>query len=165
MNAMLQARTPDTTPWLTPTDIARVRAQFGLLARDADGFAIDDDAYQLSGATRPADLLLQMQVLAAYLTDPGLRAAPFQQIKAFIPQILTQQLATPGGAFAIQAAGLLAGGDQREAVPSPEQIAAFTLDELKQGVTQGMAAGPIDIVMVGDVTVDDAIATVASLTQ
>ena len=22
MNAMLQARTPDTTPWLTPTDIA-----------------------------------------------------------------------------------------------------------------------------------------------
>ena len=126
------------------------------------GFAIDDDAYQLSGATRPADLLLQMQVLAAYLTDPGLRAAPFQQIKAFIPQILTQQLATPGGAFAIQAAGLLAGGDQREAVPSPEQIAAFTLDELKQGVTQGMAAGPIDIVMVGDVTVDDAIATVAS---
>ena len=41
MNAMLQARTPDTTPWLTPTDIARVRAQFGLLARDADGFASD----------------------------------------------------------------------------------------------------------------------------
>ncbi|MGO4410893.1 MULTISPECIES: M16 family metallopeptidase [unclassified Brevundimonas] len=126
------------------------------------GFAIDDDAYQLSGATRPADLQLQMQVLTAYLTDPGLRAAPFEQIKAFFPQILTQQLATPGGAFGIQAAGLLASGDKREAVPSPTEIAAFTLDEMKQGVIQGMASGPIDIVMVGDVKINDAIAAVAS---
>ena len=126
------------------------------------GFAIDGDAYQLSGATRPADLQLQMQVLAAYLTDPGLRAAPFEQIKAFFPQILTQQLATPGGAFGIQAASLLASGDKREAVPSPAEIASFTLDELKQGVTQGMASGPIDIVMVGDVKIDDAVAAVAS---
>ncbi|HUH22618.1 MAG TPA: insulinase family protein, partial [Brevundimonas sp.] len=81
------------------------------------GFAIDGDAYQLSGATRPADLQLQMQVLAAYLTDPGLRAAPFEQIKAFFPQILAQQLATPGGAFGTQASGLLASGDKRETMP------------------------------------------------
>lgn len=126
------------------------------------GFAIDGDAYQLSGATRPSDLQLQMQVLAAYLTDPGLRPAPFEQIKAFFPQILSQQLATPGGAFGIQAAGLLASGDKRETVPAASDIAAFTLDELKQGVTQGMASGPIDIVMVGDVTVEDAVKAVAS---
>ncbi|MGH7028664.1 M16 family metallopeptidase, partial [Brevundimonas sp.] len=126
------------------------------------GFAIDGDAYQLSGATRPADLQLQMQVLAAYLTDPGLRPAPFEQIKAFFPQILTQQLATPGGAFGIQASGLLASGDKRETMPSAAEIAAFTLDELKQGVVEGLSAGPIDIVMVGDVTLDDAAAAVAS---
>lgn len=126
------------------------------------GFSIDGDAYQLSGATRPADLQLQMQVLAAYLTDPGLRAAPFEQIKAFFPQILAQQLATPGGAFGIQASGLLASGDKRETVPAASDIAAFTLDELKQGVVQGLSNGPIDIVMVGDVTVDDAVAAVAS---
>ena len=126
------------------------------------GFAIDGDAYQLSGATRPSDLQLQMQVLAAYLTDPGLRPAPFEQIKAFFPQILAQQIATPGGAFGIQAAGLLASGDKRETVPAASDIAAFTLDELKQGVTQGMASGPIDIVMVGDVTVEDAVKAVAS---
>jgi zinc protease len=126
------------------------------------GFSIDGDAYQLSGATRPADLQLQLQVLTAYLTDPGLRAAPFERIKAFFPQILTQQLATPGGAFGVQAASLLAGGDKREGLPSAAEVAAFTMDELKQGVIQGMASGPIDIVMVGDVTVDDAIKTVAS---
>ena len=126
------------------------------------GFSIDGDAYQLTGATRPVDLQLQMQVLAAYLTDPGLRAAPFEQIKAFFPQIIAQQLATPGGAFGIQAAGLLASGDKRETVPAASDIAAFTLDELKQGVTEGLASGPIDIIMVGDVAVDDAVAAVAT---
>lgn len=41
MNAMLQSRLPDAAPWLSPADIARVRAQFALLAGDADGFASD----------------------------------------------------------------------------------------------------------------------------
>ncbi|MET4684732.1 M16 family metallopeptidase [Brevundimonas faecalis] len=126
------------------------------------GFTIDGDAYQLSGATRPADLLLQMQVLTGYLTDPGLRPAPFEQIKALFPQIIAQQMATPGGAFGIQASGLLASGDKRESFPTAQDVAGFTLDELKQGVTQGLASGPIDIVMVGDVKVEDAVAAVAS---
>ena len=51
---------------------------------------------------------------------------------------------------------------KRETVPAASDIAAFTLDELKQGVVQGLSSGPIDIVMVGDVTVDDAIKAVAS---
>lgn len=126
------------------------------------GFSIDDDAYQLSGGTRPEDLQLQLQVLAAYLTDPGLRPAPFEQIKAVFPQLIAQQMATPGGAFAIGASPLLASGDKRNALPTAEEIAAFSLDDLRQGVTSGLATGPIDIVMVGDVTVDDAVAAVAS---
>jgi zinc protease len=126
------------------------------------GFALDGDAYRLSGATRPADLGLQMQVLAAYLTDPGLRPAPFEQIKALFPQIIAQQSATPAGAFAIQSSGLLASGDARQTFPSPSDIAGWTNDQLKAGVIAGLAQGPIDITIVGDVTVQDAIAAVGS---
>ena len=125
-------------------------------------FAIDGDSYRLSGATRPQDLALEMQVLAAYLTDPGLRAAPFQQIKTFFPQILAQQSATPGGAFQLQASGLLAGGDMRQAFPTAADVAGWTNEALQDGVKRGLSTGPIDVVMVGDVTVDDAIAAVAS---
>lgn len=125
-------------------------------------FSVDDSAYQLAGATRPQDLQLQMQVLAAYMTDPGLRPAPFEQIKAIFPQIVAQQMATPGGAFAIGASPLLASGDKRNALPTPEEVAAFTLADLRQGVTSGLATGPIDIVMVGDVTIEDAVSAVAS---
>lgn len=126
------------------------------------GFALDGDAYRLSGATRPADLNLQMQVLAAYLTDPGLRPAPFEQIKALFPQIVAQQSATPAGAFALQSSGLLASGDARQTFPDPQIVAGWTNDQLKAGVIAGLAQGPIDITVVGDVTVEDAIAAVGS---
>ncbi|TAJ66948.1 M16 family metallopeptidase [Brevundimonas sp.] len=125
------------------------------------GFAIEGDSYVLSGATRPEDLQLQTQVLAAYLTDPGLRPAPFQQIKTFFPQIIAQQMATPGGAFGLQASELLAGGDKREALPTAAEMAAMTNDDLRASVTRGLSTGPIDVVMVGDVTVEDAIASIA----
>lgn len=125
------------------------------------GFAIDGDSHVLSGATRPEDLQLQTQVLAAYLTDPGLRPAPFQQIKTFFPQIIAQQMATPGGAFGLQASELLAGGDKREALPTAAEIAAMTNDDLRASVTRGLSTGPIDVVMVGDLTVEDAIASIA----
>ena len=125
------------------------------------GFGVDGDTYSLSGATRPEDFPLQMQVLTAYLTDPGLRPAPFEQIKAFFPQIVAQQMATPGGAFQMQASGLLASGDKRQSLPTAEEVAAWTIEDLRAGVTSGLASGPIDVVVVGDVTVDDAIAAVA----
>lgn len=126
------------------------------------GFSIDGDSYVLSGATRPADLQLQTQVLAAYLTDPGLRPAPFEQIKAFFPQIIAQQMATPGGAFGLQASELLASGDKREGMPSAAEIAGWTNEEMSASLTRGLSTGPIDVVMVGDVSVDEAIASVAS---
>src|SRR5690606_32587055 len=92
----------------------------------------------------------------------GLRAAPFEQIKAFFPQIIAQQMATPGGAFGLQASELLASGDKREGLPSAEEVASWTNDQLASSVRHSLSTGPINVVMVGDVTVDDAIAAVAS---
>ena len=55
-----------------------------VLAGRSVGFGLSSaaDAFSTSGNTSKRDLALQMQVLAAYLTDPGLRPAPFEQIKA-----------------------------------------------------------------------------------
>jgi zinc protease len=126
------------------------------------GFAVGGDRYSFSGGTRPADLALQMQVLAAFLTDPGLRPAPFQQLKASYAQQLTQARATPGGAFAVDGGAVLSNGDARDGFPRPEVVEAWTNDELKAGFARVLSTGPIHIAMVGDVTVDDAIASVAA---
>lgn len=125
------------------------------------GVSQGTDAYSFSGATRPEDLELQMQILTASLTDPGLRAAPFQQIKSLFPQILAQAGSTPGGAFGLRAGELLASGDKREATPTVEEVAAMTIEDLRAGVLAGTSTGPIDITVVGDVTVDAAVEAVA----
>lgn len=126
------------------------------------GFGAGDDRYTLSGSTRPADLTLQMQVLAAYLTDPGIRPAPFQLLKSAYAQQIDQARATPGGAFAVDGGAILSSGDARDALPRPEALAAWTNDQLKAELTHGLASGPVSITMVGDLTVEDAIASVAS---
>ncbi|TFW15319.1 insulinase family protein [Brevundimonas intermedia] len=120
------------------------------------------DAYVFSGATKPADLQLELQVLAAYLTDPGLRAAPFEQTKAMFPQILAQLGATPRGVFQRDASGLLAGGDAREVTPTAEQVAAIQIDDVRNGVRSALAQGPVEITVVGDVDIDPVIAAVGS---
>lgn len=125
------------------------------------GFSVAADRYSLAGATRPADLPLQMQVLAAYLTDPGIRAAPFQLLKSSYGQQLAQARATPGGAFAVDGGAILSSGDARDGLPPADAVAGWTNDELKAEITRGLASGPIHITVVGDVTVDDVIASVA----
>lgn len=125
------------------------------------GFSVAADRYSLTGATRPADLPLQMQVLAAYLTDPGIRPAPFQLLKSSYGQQLAQARATPGGAFAVDGGAILSSGDARDGLPPADAVAGWTNDELKAEITRGLASGPIHITVVGDVTVDDVIASVA----
>lgn len=125
-------------------------------------FGVSDDGYALSGTTRPEDLDLQLQVLTAYLTDPGLRAAPFERVKAMLPQILEQQRATAMGAFSIEAGQLLANGDRRNSLPTAEELAAISITDVRTGVMAGLSQGPIDVVIVGDTTVEDATRAVAS---
>ena len=125
-------------------------------------FMVDGEAYQLTGVTRPEDLTLQMQVMTAYLTDPGLRAAPFEQIKSVFPQIIAQQMATPAGAFGILSSGPLSSGDTRQTFPTAADVGGWTIDQLRTELTEGLSQGPINVVIVGDVTVDDAVAAVGS---
>lgn len=120
------------------------------------------DAYSLGGTTRPEDLQLEMQVLTAYLVDPGLRAAPFERARGQFAAQLAQSRATPGGVLSRNIGELISSGDQRDATPTEAEVAAMSIEEIRAGVTEGRARGPIDIVVVGDVTVDDAITTVAN---
>ncbi|MCS6625412.1 insulinase family protein [Roseibacterium beibuensis] len=125
------------------------------------GFAIEEDAYKLSGVTRPEDLTTQMQVLAAYLTDPGLRPAPFERLKAVYPQLVAQLGASPSGVFERDSLELLASGDKRPGYPSAQEVAALTYEDYAAQLPRELSAGAIEITMVGDVTVDDAVAAVA----
>jgi zinc protease len=123
---------------------------------------VDDDAFALSGVTQPKDLDIQMQVLAAYTTDAAFRPAAFNRIRnAFVEQ-LSQLDATPQGVFARDSARLEHAGDARWAIPSEAEVKAATPDGLSDLLRPILTSAPLEIVVVGDVTPDRAIAAVAS---
>lgn len=125
-------------------------------------FAAGEDAFMFTGATRPADLNIQLQVLAAYLTDAAWRPEPFERLRTLYGQALDQLAATPGGVLSRDGGTLLRSGDQRWAFPNAEQIAAADLGELRAAIGEELAEGPVEVIVVGDIDVDRAIEAVGA---
>ena len=126
-------------------------------------FGLGDADYEMSGVTRPQDLALQMQVLAAYTTHPGFRPEGFNRVQTQLLTLLPQFEATPGGVLQRNLAVKLHDGDPRwEALPTQGEIEATHVDDLKKLIEPELTGGRLDLVMVGDVTVDQAVAAVAS---
>ena len=125
--------------------------------------SLGDDAYVLSGATRPKDLPFEMQLAAAYLTRPGFRPEAFARLKAGLASALPQIEATPGGVLGRDLPALTRGGDVRwRALPTAAELAAVTPAAMGEWLTPALAQGPVDVTVVGDVTPDVAIAAVGA---
>lgn len=124
-------------------------------------FGVGDNAFVESGATQPEDLEVQLQVLAAYVADPGWRAEAFQRMRNAAPTILDQMAATPAGVLNRDLGALLHSGDRRWGLPDAATIASQTPADLRALLAPALDQGPIEVVIVGDTTVDKAIAAVA----
>ena len=124
-------------------------------------FGVSDDAFVESGATRPDDLDVELQLLAANVADPGWRPEAFQRMKSAAPTILDQLSATPAGVLNRDLAALLHGGDKRWSFPDAATIAAETPKDFQALLAKPISDGPIELVVVGDITVVKAIAAVA----
>lgn len=123
-------------------------------------FDTTDDAFVLSGGTRPADFDLQLQVLAAYLTAPGWRPEAFHRTQsAWLTQLERADI-TPSAVAGAQLPSLLHSGDARWSFPKTAEIQSARPQDLKALLAPALARGPIEVVIVGDVKVDDAIAAV-----
>jgi zinc protease len=125
-------------------------------------FGVADDAFQLRGITRPADLPTQMQVLAAYVSHPGFRPEALERLRQAWLQALPQLEATPEGVMRRDLEPLLHSGDPRWAMPTAAQLQATRLDDVKALLKGELEKAPIEITIVGDVTVDQAIKEVAA---
>ncbi|GAA5494608.1 hypothetical protein Rhal01_00771 [Rubritalea halochordaticola] len=113
------------------------------------GFGIDDDSFTLGGSTTPDDLELQLQLLAAYLTDPGFRPEAERQFKAVLPQIYAQLQHTQAGPMA-KMNSWLHGEDGRFVFPEMEQAKALTTEDVKNWITPELNNSPLEISIVGD---------------
>ena len=138
-------------------DIERVLASKVYGAR----FGVGEDAFVLSGSTRTDDLPTQMQLLTAYVTDPGWRNEAFKRQQTAGKTVHDQMEGTDGGVMGRELSGLLHGGDRRFTFPSREDIAKAQVADLQAQIGPHLANDPIEVVIVGDITVDKAIDAVA----
>ena len=141
---------------ITAEDMERVLASrvYGMRLR------VSDEAFTLTGETRPEDLDVQMEVLGAYLTDPAWRGEAFARIQAAGATIHEQYEATANGVLSRDLAGLLHAGDRRWTFPSKDEIADARLENLRNQLAP-LSDGPIEVVIVGDTTVEKATEAVA----
>jgi zinc protease len=125
------------------------------------GFGIDDDGFALSGATRPEDFAVQMQVLAAYMTDPAWRPQGLERLKSFAPNLHQQIESTPGGVLGRELPRLLRSGDPRFGLPSLQAMTSTQINDVRSAVAP-LTTEPIEVVITGDVTVEEAIRQTAA---
>ena len=134
-----------------------------ILAGRSVGFAISAgaDSFSLGGGTTPRDLELQLQLLAAGLTDPGYRSEGEERYRRNITQFFASLDATPGQALGNQIGGILSDGDPRFTLQSREAYLARSFAKLAQDIGDRLAQGALELALVGDLDEQLAIDAVA----
>ena len=132
------------------------------------GFQVREDALALGTfqsreliPTNREDLLLELQLLAAYVTDPGYRPESIRVATKQFEQLTVMLDHTPNGPLRRDIPNLLANGDPRFGFPQKDALMARNLDEARAWLTPQLTQGPIEIAIVGDLDVDATIAAVA----
>jgi zinc protease len=142
-----------------------------LLAGRRVGFGLgtSTDAFTATATTTPRDLLLHLQVLAATLTDPGYRPEGIERFRKNIDNFFNTLDSTPGRALAAAQGGIIHDNDPRFTLQSREAFAALDFEQLKKVIGDRLAAGAIEIALVGELDEAEAIkavgATLGALSQ
>ena len=119
------------------------------------------DGFVLGGLTTPADLALQLGLLAAYVTDAGYRPEGEVQYRAQINNFFASKDATPRSALQNAIGGILSEDDPRFTLQPVEAYRKLTYAGLRQAVSDRLMHGAIEIAIVGDVDEAKAIGLVA----
>ena len=120
-------------------------------------FRVDDDAFIFTGHTTPQDLLLQLQVLAAYFTAPAYRQEALEQFHQTLGPFYLNLTRTPGGVLQSQVTRFLRSGDPRFGYPEREEVEKRTMEELKVWLAAPLAREYLEISLVGDFDVEAAL--------
>ncbi len=120
------------------------------------------DVFSFSATTTPRDLALQLQLVTALITDPGLRREGEEQFRRSIDNFFATRDATPQRALGTALGGILSDGDPRFTLQPKEAFAARDFAQLRRAIGDRLERGAIEIAIVGDFAERDAIAAVAA---
>jgi zinc protease len=127
----------------------------------AYGMSTAPGALVAQGGTTPADLELQMQLLAAQLVARGYRPETQSQWAGIVPVLAQNFRADPTQVLGLALNHTLAGDDPRLGMDELDKLAALSLDDVKAVLEPQLESGPVAIGLVGDFDEAAVIAAVA----
>jgi zinc protease len=134
-----------------------------MLAGRSVGFGINagDEAFVLNSVTTPRDLELQLELLAAAITDPGYRPQGEAQYRRNIENFFASRDATPENALSNALGGILSDNDPRFTLQSKDAYLGLTFAQLREHISDRLAHGALELALVGDFDEQEAIDLVA----
>ena len=130
------------------------------------GFTIGEDAFTFAGGTTADDLLFQLELMQASLEHPGWRPDLLPLIRSQIPLIFQQFAHSAQGPLVMDFTPALLQDDPRASIlgfqrfPSREELEQFDMDDLQHLLEGPLSNPPVEITVVGDITVDEVVASV-----
>ena len=161
-----RAVSPDAPGLLWSGDYALAASGIGTLGQnDLDAltngrqlglnFAVEDDAFEWSAETSPADLADQLRLITAKMATPGWDPAPVERLKIGLLTGYETPETTPTGLIERDLQGWLRGDDPRFRAPSRDQIAALTPAAFRAFWEPQLKSGPIEVQIFGDLRAVD----------
>jgi len=120
-------------------------------------FDIDNDAFEISADTRPADLGDQLHLIAAKLAFPRWDVAPVVRSKAAALIGYDSFSASPQAVLERDLEWLVRGKDPRWKTPDKEDFDQLTAENFKQFWKPILASGPVELMLFGDFDRDQAV--------
>jgi len=115
-------------------------------------FSVEDDAFELSAESRPADLADQMKLMAAKLAKPRWDPAPVERLRVGYLTGFDLNDATPNAVLDRNLRGWLTNDDARWAAPEKAAIAALTPAAFRAFWEPRLASGPVEVQLFGDLS-------------
>ncbi|MHC5210406.1 MAG: M16 family metallopeptidase [Planctomycetota bacterium] len=122
------------------------------------GFGTADDEFSLGGSTTAEDLLMQCELICAYLQAPGWREEGLIQLRRELPLMFEGLKHQHQGPIVTEFFPELYSGDQRFGLPSQETIEAYGIDDVSAWLGPHLADAPIEVSIVGDLDLEQTVA-------
>lgn len=124
-------------------------------------FKVTEDAFSFEGATDREHLLLEMQFIAAHLSDPGYQPESLRMARNATVQAYQKLAHSTDGPVRTVITRLMINGDPRFGLPAEADLLARDLAEVKAWLSPQFDHGPIEIAIVGDLDAKAAVDAVA----
>ncbi|HEX8568890.1 MAG TPA: insulinase family protein, partial [Caulobacteraceae bacterium] len=158
---------------LVPMLAARMTTEGGLGRHDHDeltrlfqarrwsvNLGMGDNYYGLSGASSPADLDLQMQIMAAYLVDPGFRPNMDAKIPTAVEGFYRMYRTEPQAVIG-QAIGEAVAPGGPTSLPPKATLMALRASDFERMMRPVLREAPLEVTVVGDIDEAKAVDAVA----